>query len=206
MGVRQRRHRDRERLKGKILRAARELFIRHGYENVSMRRVARKIEYSPTTIYLYFKDKAELLQSVCDETFVGLNQKLEAILEEGPPLEGLKKGLRAYVDFGLENPHHYRVTLLMPHPPEERSERYLAPDAPGTTAFSYLRMGVAAAIDAGELRPMDVETASQALWAGVHGVTSLLIVHPDFPWVERERLISSVIDSLVDGMSTRAER
>ncbi len=200
MGVRQRRHRDRERLKGKILRAARELFIRHGYENVSMRRVAQKIEYSPTTIYLYFKDKADLLQSVCDETFEGLNQKLEAILEEEPPLEGLKKGLRAYVDFGLENPHHYRVTFLMPYPPEERSEKYLAPDSPGMKAFSYLRLAVSASMDAGDLREVDVETASQALWAAVHGVTSILIVHPDFPWVERERLIASVIDSLVDGM------
>ena len=200
MGVRQRRHRDRERLRGKILKAARELFIRHGYENVSMRRVARKIEYSPTTIYLYFKDKADLSRASATRRSRVSNRKLEAILEEEPTLEGLRKGLRAYVDFGLENPHHYRVTFLVAQPPEERSEKYLAPDSPGMKAFAYLREAVSASIEAGHLRPMDVETASQTLWAGVHGVTSILIVHPDFPWVDREKLIETVIDSMIDGL------
>jgi len=69
MGSKQRREREKEALRQDILDAARELFVEEGYDNVSMRRVAEKIEYSPTTIYLYFEDKASLLYAICEETF-----------------------------------------------------------------------------------------------------------------------------------------
>ena len=69
MGTKERRAREKEQLRRQILVAARELFVNEGYESVSMRKkFANKIEYSPTTIYLYFKDKADLLDSVCKET------------------------------------------------------------------------------------------------------------------------------------------
>ena len=71
MGTTERRARAKQLLRGEILDAARELFIKHGYENVSMRKIAEKIEYSPTTIYLYFHDKSEILHTLCEETFAG---------------------------------------------------------------------------------------------------------------------------------------
>jgi len=111
MGVKERRARQKKFLRQEILDAASELFVRDGYENVSMRRIADKIEYSPTTIYIYFKDKAELLEQVCKETFARLVQRLTKIMEQpGDPVERLKRGLIAYIQFGLENPHHYRAT------------------------------------------------------------------------------------------------
>jgi len=69
MGVRERRARQRKFLRQEILDAASELFVRNGFENVSMRSIANKIEYSPTAIYHYFRDRAELLDQVCQETF-----------------------------------------------------------------------------------------------------------------------------------------
>ena len=57
MGIKERRERQKEHLREEILEAARELFLKEGVENVSMRAIAKRIEYSPTTIYLYFKDK-----------------------------------------------------------------------------------------------------------------------------------------------------
>ena len=60
MGIPERRERARGELRARILAVAEELFVREGYENVSMRRIAARIEYSPTTIYHHFKDKAEL--------------------------------------------------------------------------------------------------------------------------------------------------
>ena len=124
MGVKERRARQKKFLRQEILDAASELFVRDGYENVSMRRIADKIEYSPTTIYIYFKDKAELLEQVCKETFGRLVQRLTKIMEQpGDPVERLKRGLIAYIQFGLENPHHYRATFMMPLPDE-------MPDAP----------------------------------------------------------------------------
>src|SRR5271167_4220605 len=105
MGVKERKARQKRFLRQEILDAASELFVREGFENVSMRRIADKIEYSPTTIYLYFRDKAELLENVCQETFAGLMKRLSVIGEQsGDPVERLKKGLLAYIDFGVENP------------------------------------------------------------------------------------------------------
>ena len=74
MGVMERKAREREELKQQILDAARELFVRDGYESVSMRKIADKIEYSPAAIYTYFKDKDEILDCLCEETFLQLHQ------------------------------------------------------------------------------------------------------------------------------------
>src|SRR5579885_2671118 len=96
MGVKERKAREKRYLRQEILDAASELFVKEGYENVSMRRIADRIEYSPTTIYLYFKDKAELLESICKATFARLSAHLSRILEQpGDPVERLKGGLLA---------------------------------------------------------------------------------------------------------------
>jgi AcrR family transcriptional regulator len=202
MGVRERRARQKRYLRQEILDAASELFVRDGFESVSMRRIADRIEYSPTTIYLYFKDKAELLEQVCTETFSRLLSRLSKILEQpGEPLDRLRRGLMAYIEFGLENPHHYRATFMMPKPEGFDKDKYAKPDAPGMQAFDFLRRSVYESIAAGKLRVKDAELASQTLWAGVHGVTSLLITHEKFPWVGREKVARSVVETLIGGLA-----
>ena len=203
MGVKERKARQKRFLRQEILDAASELFAKDGYENVSMRRVADKIEYSPTTIYLYFRDKAELLEQVCQETFARLSQVMVRILEQpGDPVERLKRGLVAYIKFGLENPHHYRATFMTPIPEGFDIEKHAKADSAGMQAFDFLRRGVGDCIAAGKFRSADLELVSQTLWAGIHGVTSLLITHCEgFPWVDTDKLIHSMVDTLVTGVS-----
>jgi len=201
MGVRERRAREKRFLRQEILDAASELFVKEGFENVSMRRIADRIEYSPTTIYLYFKDKAELLESICQETFSKLIERLSKILEQpGDPIERLKRGLLAYVEFGLQNPHHYRSTFMTPLPDEVDHQKYVKPEAAGIQAFDFLRRSVYDCIAAGKFKVKDAELASQTLWAGIHGVTSLLITHAHFPWVGKEKVIRGMLDTLVAGL------
>jgi len=201
MGVRERKLRQKKFLRQEILDAASELFVRDGFENVSMRRIAEKIEYSPTTIYLYFKDKAELLESVCQETFARLTESLTKMLEQpGDPIERLKRGLYVYIQFGLDNPHHYRATFMMPLPESIDLKKHVGPDSPGMQAFDFMRRCVYDCISAGKLKVKDAELASQVLWAGIHGITSLLITHEHFPWVGKDKLIRSTIDTLIDGL------
>jgi len=201
MGVKERRERQKKYLRQEILDAARELFVRDGYENVSMRRIADKIEYSPTTIYIYFKDKAELLEQVCKETFARLVQRLTKIMEQpGDPVERLKRGLLTYIEFGLQNPHHYRTTFMMPIPEVLDEKKLHQENSPGMQAFSFLTQGVTDCIKAGKIREVNVELAAQTLWAGIHGITSLLIVHDHFPWVGREKVIHYTVDTLVAGL------
>lgn len=201
MGVKERRARQKRFLRQEIMDAASELFVRDGYENVSMRRIADKIEYSPTTIYLYFKDKAELLEQVCKETFGRLVQRLSKIMEQpGDPLERLKRGLIAYIEFGLANPHHYRATFMMPIPDSFDKTKYHQPDSPGMQAFAFLTRGINECMAAGMIKSVDVELASQTLWAGIHGITSLLITKNMFPWASRDKVIHSTVDTLVAGL------
>lgn len=202
MGVRERRERQRESLRQEILDAARELFLAEGYDAVSMRRIADKIEYSPTTIYLYFRDKADLFVHLCEETFARLLEVHSKIAEtEGDPVMMLRRGLRAYVDFGLEHPNHYRITFIVPLPPAEvAAEQGAFPT--GDASFDFLRRAVTACVESGAFKPCDVETVSQGLWAVVHGITALLICHADFPWVDRDTFIDSTIGTMLDGLAT----
>jgi len=201
MGVTERKLRQKQLLRQEILDAASELFVKDGYENVSMRRIAEKIEYSPTTIYLYFSDKTELLEQVCQETFARLTQILARIQEQhADPLERLRRGLLAYIKFGLENPHHYRATFMMPVPEGVDHHHKDSETDMGMQAFDFLRHTVSDFIAAKKLRDLDLELVSQTLWAGIHGLTSLLIIKcGHFPFVAAEKLIHSMTDTLISG-------
>ncbi|PYP89689.1 MAG: TetR/AcrR family transcriptional regulator [Blastocatellia bacterium AA13] len=198
MGSKQRREREKESLRREILDAARDLFVKEGYENVSMRRIAEKIDYSPTTIYLYFEDKGDLLFQVSEETFSKLASKSESLLAEMiDPVVTLKKIERAYVDFGLKYPNHYKVTFI--NRPELRDMSKYYEKSMGQKAFNLLQQCVAECVRRKKFRRVDVEAASQALWASVHGITALLITHPKFPWTDKNKLIDLVIDTMIDG-------
>lgn len=201
MGVKERRERQKELLRQDILDAARELFIKEGYENVSMRKIAEKIEYSPTTIYLYFEDKSDLLHSLCEETFTKMLDSMKAFdSQSNDPLVCLKKGLRTYIQFGLDHPNHYKVTFITHPEHHEKPEKFLNQETMGQKAYFHLRAKVEQCIKQQKFRLTDADTATQGLWAAVHGVTSLLIVHPDFHWVEQNKLIDHVIDTMTESL------
>ena len=202
MSVQERRAREREELRQEILDAARELFAREGFHNVSMRKIAQKIDYSPTTIYLYFKDKNELLTSICEETFTKLVKQFDDIVAStSDPLEQLRRAGHAYVEFGLRYPNHYTVTFMgVGHPGHMEAHEFDYRGSMGEKCFMHLRAIVERCVQQGKFRPLDLDATSQGLWAVVHGITSLLITHPRFPWVDKNRLIEQVIDVMTEGL------
>ncbi len=203
MGTVERRARQRSALRQQILDAARELFIEEGYQNVSMRKIAEKIEYSPTTIYLHFRDKADLLRCLTEETFGRLAEMFERITLEYPhPVERLRKGLRTYIEFGLHNPNDYKVAFLLEREPSITGGRLDDPMA--VRSYRFLSAAVGECIEQGLFKPADVETAAQVLWAAAHGLTALLIMRPHFPWAVRENLISAAIDTVLRGFRPEA--
>jgi AcrR family transcriptional regulator len=200
MGIAERKVREKEELRQLILDAARDLFVREGYENVSMRKIADKIEYSPASIYTYFNDKDEILDCLCEETFLKLHREKMAALQQikGDPLGLLKKGMETYIRFGLEHPDHYTVTFMLKAAPYEKpGSRGTRKAKTGRQCFDDMRNIVLRCMEEGKIKQADLEETSQALWAGIHGVTALLITLPGFPFVERERLIGRTIEVLV---------
>lgn len=197
-----RRKQHRAELKTQILEAAREIFVHDGYESFSMRKLAQRIEYSPGSIYLHFKNKEELFESLVEESFDRLLRALNRLKNghaQQDPVATLKKGLRAYVEFGLQNPNDYRFAFLLRRPLQRRPYKV-------HPAFDVMRYLVGRCVEEKRFRPVDVESTSQALWAAVHGITSLLIQRPTFPWVARRQLIDQVINNAIDGLVVRTDQ
>jgi AcrR family transcriptional regulator len=187
MGVKERREREKSETRDKILDAARELFVTEGYEGVSMRRVAEKIEYSPTAIYVYFADKNELFHELCRQDFARLQQVMQSAEMPADPVERLRQIGRSYIQFGMRFPNHYVFMFMTPHLPQEPDEedREIMGN-PEEDAYAMLKWAVQEAINARCFRDevQDAELVSQTLWASVHGVISLNIAKGKDPWVE----------------------
>lgn len=187
MGVKERREREKSETRDKILDAARELFVTEGYEGVSMRKVAEKIEYSPTAIYVHFADKNELFRELCHQDYARLAQVFTSSVISTDPLERLRQIGAIYIDFGTRNPNHYKFMFMTPHPAHDLDEvdREMK-DNPEKDAYAFLKWAVQQAMDANCFREeiRDVEMVSQTLWASVHGVISLNIAKGDDEWVD----------------------
>ena len=204
MGVQQRREREREGLRQEILDAARAMFVKDGYDNVSIRKIAHQIEYAPGTIYLYFKDKSDIFETLCQETFAKLSARLRAIsADRGDPLEKLRRAGRAYIEFAVQNPNHYMVAFVLKGKYTSEAQDPARTHSSGEDCFNNLREIVEQCIQQGRLRITDVEEVSQTLWACVHGISALLISQCGFPFIEQSRLIDRVVDVTIEGVRKR---
>lgn len=191
-----RREKYRQDLRKAILRAARTAFLRGGFESVSMRGLAAKMGCSHGNIYLHFKNKQQLFDCLVEESFAQLAGALQALKigeSNEDPVRLLRRAARAYVDFGLRNPGAYEFAFILRRPGRSRLWK-------PHLAYEYLRSVVERCVVEKRCQVLDVEAASQAVWAAVHGITSLLILRPWLPWADKDSLIRRVIDSAVDGM------
>jgi len=206
MGVKERREREKSETRDKILDAARELFVSEGYEGVSMRRVADKIEYSPTAIYVHFADKEELFRELCHQDYARLAEVFQSSVMSNDPIERLRQIGGVYAGFGTRYPNHYRFMFMTPHPAHQfDDEDREFHGNPEKDAYAFLKWAVQQAIDGERFREelRDAEVIAQTLWAGVHGVISLQIAKCKDPWVEWRPMaerVEMMLDVTLRGM------
>jgi AcrR family transcriptional regulator len=190
-----------------ILAAARELFATLGYEAVTMRQVAQKINYTPTTIYLHFQDKQQLINDLCSQDFLALAGAFQHLNEVKDPVERLCRMALEYMSFGLQHPNHYKLLFMTPHPSRlPNEEKLIRRGNPAEDAYAFLRSTVIECIAAGQFRKeyRDPELVSQILWASIHGVTSLHIARgndPWFTWRPPVALAEAILDIVTGGMA-----
>ena len=198
MGITERREREKEEIRKKILDAARELFATEGYERVTMRKVADAIEYSPTTIYHHFEDKDDLVRALCLADFAELLTAMQHAPAPDDPVEVIRQLGRAYVAFAVRNPNQYRFMFMTPVAKDEITET-----SPGQQSFGHLLEAVKRASAAGRLRPIDPLLAAQVLWMSVHGPASALITLPGDCWPHGPAapdLAEQVMDNALRGL------
>lgn len=178
-----------EQLRQEIVDAAERLLVQTGDErSVSIRAIASAVGVSPPAVYLHFPDKESLILAVCSKQFEIFDAELEtAGAQATDPVDELTRRSQAYVEFGLTHREAYRI-MFMTHPVAE-GEQARAVVGAGRTAFEHLVDAVQRGIDAGVFRDVDPLEAAIGLWSGVHGVTSLLISLPSFPWPDVSRMI-----------------
>ena len=211
MGVKERREREKSETRDKILDAARELFVTEGYEGVSMRRVAEKIEYSPTAIYVHFTDKNELFRELCHQDYARLAEVFQGSAVPLDPVERLKQIGRTYIEFGMRYPNHYKFMFMTPHPAVELDDEMREEKGnPEVDAYAFLKWAVQEVINAGRFREelADAELVSQTVWAAVHGVISLNIAKCKDDWVDWRPLqdrAETMLDVIMRGLLREAK-
>jgi len=174
MTIADRKDRDRQEMRSHILDHAKKLFIKEGFENVTIRNIADGIEYSPATVYLYFKDKDDILYALHVEGFRKLIKAQQAILPTRDPLNRLKKCGQAYIRFALENPEYYDLMFIMSATGkkiEETDKDWTV----GLESYDILRQIVRDCMDADAIPRNNIDTVSFALWSLVHGMAALII-------------------------------
>jgi AcrR family transcriptional regulator len=202
LGPKERREREREEVRTRILDAARELFASEGVDSVTMRRIADRIEYSPTAIYFHFRDKEALLAELCDCDFREFAHGFTLIAQIPDPVERLRAAGYAYVQFGLNHPSHYRLMFMTP---KETKGNLESKGNPEEDAYAFLQGIVRDLLAAGRLREEldDVDLVSQVIWAGIHGVVALEIAKCKDEWVAWrpiEDRTKATIDMIANGL------
>lgn len=201
----QRRERSRQETRQAILEAAIQLFEREGYEGFSLRQVAENIGYTPTTIYLYFKDKDDLLFAVCAQGFAEFTRALQHAYDTHPdPLERLNALAWAYFEFGLSHPLHYQTMFM------QRSEWVLKAtdskgEVQGSNSYTIQLNAVVEAMKAGVIRLGDPVETTNLLWSGIHGIVSLALsmkgVVPKWDETEARQLVGQFTELIARGLA-----
>ena len=174
MGIIERKERDKEEMRRKIMDASRHLFLEQGFEKTSIRNIADAIEYSPATIYLYYKDKNELLFALHEEAFVKMMSELSVVTTVEDPFERLVEMGRQYIKFAIENPELYDLMFIMTAPMETLACRDEVWED-GMKSFCLLQAVVNQCVVSGYFKVQDTETASLTIWAYMHGLVTIYL-------------------------------
>ncbi len=191
---------DGDLLREEILAVTRHLLAETGDEDeVSIRAVCKAVGVTPPSIYLHFTDKDALIYAVCSDAFAAFDEVLEACDQRtDDPLEALQLRGHAYVQFGIEHPEEYRILFMNKR---ARSKEHTPELATGMIAFTHLVDSVRRAAAAGAIGPVDPVLAATGIWTAMHGMTSLLISMPAFPWPDVDALVEHVCSTQLRGLT-----
>lgn len=176
MGVKERKERDKLERREQILQAAHDLFLEKGFEQVSIRNIAEAIEYSPATIYLYFKDKNEIFHALHTQAFGKFNEYQQSLPQITDPLDRLMFMGKAYMQFSLKHPEYYDIMFIMQAPMDLADDLDCAAVWPeGKCAHDLLENLILECINQGHFKGHDYKSLALMVWASVHGLCSLKI-------------------------------
>lgn len=201
MGITERREREKLELRRRILMKAKDILLTEGWSQLSIRNIAKGVEYSPATIYLYFEGKDEIVFRLMEVGLQQLMKKMEPTTLIQHPVDRLNQLGKSFVEFGLENSEWFE--LLFNTPKDVCPiEKYLEDSSPGYKLFDLLLNTCEEAIQSGYTEVKDAEILAMLLWSSVQGLVNL-IRSKNFEHlvgVEEHELIVRTIDTLTGSL------
>ena len=200
MTLQKRKERYRSELRAETLSAARELIREEGYQGLTIRKLAQRMECSPMALYSYFADKQALLTALALEGFEKVAKRFDSTVHRDP-LTAVRKILLDYITYAEESPNEYRILFLSV---ETLGELKLSREdlQERNPAFGALFKRVEACIEAGVLQG-DAFAVSTVLWTCAHGAASLLITAQKFPFGSRRLYAEEVVATILSGVQNR---
>ena len=198
LGVKERQEREKEAVARGILDAARDLFVAEGYRNVSIRKIAEKIEYSPAAIYSYFPSKDDIFLALAEE---GFRMLFMPTTDQPPasPVDAIRGGFWRLYEFSKAHPEYFALMFL------DRSVPRLSRD---WERFGFVRemkarmdAQIQRAVDAGEF-PQGTNAAHvfRILMAATHGVAVLRLCERLAPGEDADALARDTLEAALTGL------
>ncbi len=192
-------------MKEMILAAARELFFKDGFEHVSMRNIAAKIEYSPAAIYRYFRDKEDIVLQLRHEGIRKLFE-MQSANNDPDPFVRLRNRGRIYLEFAINEPEYYDLLFNMSPPSSCPPEKWFENSSEG---FMRFRENVRECVESGELGQVELDTVVATLWSTVHGLAALASsgrLKSNLPSLNMDTLFEDVLDFIMIPAKTRKQQ
>jgi AcrR family transcriptional regulator len=175
MAISERKIREKEELKSLILQTAKKLFVEKGIEQTTIRNIATEIDYSVGTVYVYYKDKNEILNDLHTQGFKQLGSEMRVLFNVADPMERVKALGRVYLQFAMENPDMYDLMFNLKAPMDFLEAMNKEEWNEGKGTFDVLRATVGQCLEKKHFKGHQLEPLSFAIWSTVHGMASLHI-------------------------------
>ena len=199
MGIKERHERERDARRRAILDAARELFTTDGYRNVSMRKIAERIEYSPAALYSYFPSKDDIFFALAEDGFERLAELGRAAPEGPTPLDTLRTQLHQLYQFSVVNGEHYALMFLDRSVPRIRQFFDRFPHL--AEMRSRMADNVAACVAAGQLPTTAAPTTVlKLLITAVHGAALTRLANRLSPDEDAGALARDLVELVLAGL------
>jgi AcrR family transcriptional regulator len=205
MGISERRQSEIDALRKKIIDAASDILVKEGYDSLSIRKIANKIEYSPGIIYHYFKDKADIITSVAEEGYGRILKSLSEVpVDIENPDKSIEHTFRVYIELMLKIPQQFRAVLMNDIEGIQDKVNILREGvSKERKSLQGLCKLIELGIEKGKFRELDIELTAQIIWTSTHGLLGRLILEKDVTIKQQERLINHHFDILINGLLKR---
>jgi len=202
MTIKDRKIRESEALKSKIIKATEKLFFKGGYNELSMRKIAKLIDYSPTTIYRFFKNKEDLLCAITDKTYSDMSKKFAAIRQDQSlnSLEKLKLLIREYTLFGLEKTAIYKLYISLAKVEIRDNGIYETIGGKTYRVFATWQMLLDELINEGKIIGSNSISTIILIWNTVEGFIINKYNNPNLLWMSDKEEIDRLINMIFNGI------